>query len=55
MLRNLLKVTQQRFKPGFLCNCKTASVCFQALGLGSGGQGAECSQEESFGLSGSRL
>lgn len=27
MLRNLLKVTQQRFKPGFLCSCKTACVC----------------------------
>lgn len=23
MLRNLPKVTQQRFKPGFLCDCKT--------------------------------
>lgn len=49
MLRNLPKVTQQRFKPGFLYNCKTAFVC-----LPGAGRGAECSQEESLGISGSQ-
>lgn len=54
MLRNLtkvtqVKVTQQRFKPGFLCYCKTAFVCW----WGARG-GAECSQEESLGISRSR-
>lgn len=39
MLRNLPKVTQQRFKPGFLCNCKTASVPLQGLVGGEGGWG----------------
>lgn len=34
MLRNLPRVTQQRFKPGFLCKCKTASVCLQDLSGG---------------------
>lgn len=49
MLRNLPKVTQQRFKPGFLCDYKTAFVCPRAMG-----QDAECTQEESLGIPSSR-
>lgn len=40
MLRNLPKVTQQRFKPGFLCDCKTV-----LLFVGGAQGGTECSRK----------